>query len=106
MPLYLGEGVAEDLIRFKHQQRNSTMKLFWPKMFETNIVSLNKDECLSDQLVAWGNIYLGIDEPPENFYEMMEAASHVTGAFTATECRDAADKLIWERKKKEYAECI
>ena len=37
--------------------------------------------------------------PPDNFYEVMEAASEVTGAFTSTECSDAADRILAQRKR-------
>lgn len=77
------------------------MELLWPEMFETNTVSADRDACLADQLVAWGNILLGAP-PPDNFYEMMESASKVTGAFTSTECNDVADRVIFERKRKSY----
>ncbi len=73
--------------------------LYWPEMFTTEVVSQERDKCLADQLVAWGNVFMGAP-PPDNFYEVMEAASEVTGAFTSTECSDAADRLIAERKRK------
>lgn len=72
--------------------------LFWPEMFKTEVVSQDRDACLADQLVAWGNIFMGAT-PPDNFYEVMEAASEVTGAFTSTECSDAADRILAQRKR-------
>lgn len=72
--------------------------LFWPEMFKTEVVSQDRDACLADQLVSWGNVFMGAP-PPDNFYEVMEAASKVTGAFTSTECSDAADRILAQRKR-------
>ena len=72
--------------------------LYWPEMFRTNVIETNEDKCLANQLVAWGNVFMGAT-PPDNFYEIMEAASKITGAFTSTECNDAADKLLEKRKR-------
>ena len=52
-------------------------------------------------LINWllgGNVFMGAP-PPDNFYEVMEAASEVTGAFTSTECSDAADRILAQRKR-------
>ena len=75
------------------------MTMMWPEMFKTEVVSQERDACLADQLVAWGNVMMG-ENPPDNFYEVMDAASKVTGAFTSTECREAADRILYERKRK------
>ena len=53
---------------------------------------------LGKQLICWGNIHLGA-EPPDNFVEWLDEASKITGAYTATECRDAADKFLYETKR-------
>ncbi len=74
------------------------MQLFWPAMFKTNVIDNDFDTCLAEQLVAWGNVFLGAP-PPDNFYEVMEAASKVTGAFTSTECKETADRVLFERKR-------
>ena len=37
--------------------------LFWPEMFKTEVVSQDRDACLADQLVAWGNVFMGAPPP-------------------------------------------
>lgn len=79
------------------------MALYWPYEFEDGITefpSKTREEVLTMQLIGWGNVLMG-NNPPDMFYEVMDAASEVTGAFTATECRDLADQLLWEKKKNE-----
>ena len=78
----------------------------WPKIFQdpSLIPTLSPDHLLADQLVAWGNVLLfGAETCPETFYEVMDACSHVTGAFTMTECKERSifvmDRLARERKR-------
>lgn len=82
---------------------NIVVEPYWPSIFKNRDVSiLPKEEVLAEQLVAWGNIYMGY-EPPEgcDFYDIMDAASKITGAFTGTECSALADRILEQRKRNE-----
>lgn len=74
------------------------MTYSWPECFKTEKLSDNPAHVLADQCVAWGNLHAG-ESAPDNFYEVMEMCSKVTGAFTHTEVSEAADRLIELLKK-------
>lgn len=79
------------------------VEAYWPSIFKgKDISTLKPEELLAEQLVAWGNVYMGY-EPPEgcDFYDIMDEASKVTGAFTGAECSSLADKILDQRKRNE-----
>jgi hypothetical protein len=51
-------------------------------------------------MISYGNMYLGY-EPPDNFYEVMDESSKITGAFTAVECRCEAETLSEKRRMEQ-----
>lgn len=82
--------------------------IYWPNIFKGQVMSeMNTDDILAQQLVGWGNIYMGYP-PPDNFYEVMDEASKYTNAFTGVECREAADRLLYMRKQsqKQFLESL
>jgi hypothetical protein len=71
-------------------------ELLWPDMFEKNILDFSNEmpkAVLAMQLVTWGNILMGC-KPPKNFFEVMDAASKVTGAFTPNQCMAMSDNFL------------
>lgn len=74
--------------------------LCWPECFALNTVDF-EDESLESvlaiQLCAWGNVYMGVPIP-NNFFEVMDAASKITSAFKPNECKLRYEMLKEERK--------
>ena len=73
-----------------------TMKLLWPDEFEQNITDFSAytiPHVLAIQLCAWGNVFMQA-KPPDNFFEVMDAASKLTGAFTPDQCRARCDIIL------------
>jgi hypothetical protein len=80
---------------------NAKSSEYWPKIFAgKSVMDFDVSDLLAQQLIGWGNIVMGY-QPPEkcDFYDVMEAASKITGAFTGTECKDAADRILAKRKE-------
>jgi hypothetical protein len=72
----------------------------WPSEFEKNVTDFSNykvTKALAIQLVAWGNVMMGLDRP-DNFFEVMDAASKLTKAFTPDQCQARCDQLIEEYK--------
>lgn len=61
------------------------MEVYWPDIIKVpveDISKMDKNNLLAQQLICWGNIYMGY-EPPDNFYDAIDAASKITGVFTS-----------------------
>lgn len=72
----------------------------WPNCFSqnmTNFLDEPIEHVLAIQLCAWGNLYVGIPIPP-NFFEVMNAASVATNAFTPAECKDLFNQIMSDRR--------
>lgn len=70
--------------------------LVWPDMFKNNVTDfsdIGPRVVLAMQLVSWGNIMMGC-EPPKNFFDVMDAASKISGAFTPDQCMARSDELM------------
>ena len=79
-----------------------TLDVVWPSEFKDNVLDFSTYEyghTLAIQLCAWGNVMFGA-QPPDNFFEVMDAASKLTGAFTPEQCSIQADILMMQRKNK------
>lgn len=73
-----------------------TLKLLWPDEFAQNITDFSTypiPQVLAIQLCAWGNVFMQ-ETPPDNFFEVMDAASKITNAFTPDQCRARCDIIL------------
>ena len=71
------------------------LNLLWPTEFDENVSDFSNysnSDVLSLQLCAWGNVFAGAP-PHQHFFNVMDAASKVTGAFTPEQCSAMFD--IW-----------
>lgn len=78
----------------------SALPLCWPECFSQNVTDFLDEpieSVLATQLCAWGNVYMGV-MIPSNFFEVMDAASKVTQAFTPQACKDRYEVLMSERR--------
>ena len=81
---------------------SSNSLISWPECFMQNTLDFSNEaieDVLAVQLCAWGNVYMGVSIP-SNFFEVMDAASKVTNAFTPEACRLRTDVLLAHRKNK------
>lgn len=78
----------------------SYSSLCWPECFAkntTNFLDEPVENVLAVQLCAWGNLYMGVPVP-DNFFEVMDAASKVTQVFTPEECKSLFTEMMHERR--------
>lgn len=74
----------------------------WPECFVNNTLDFSHEkieDVLAVQLCAWGNVYMGV-AIPSNFFEVMDAASKVTDAFTPEACRLRTDIILAQRRNR------
>jgi hypothetical protein len=74
----------------------SSYTIIWPEEFKKNVLDFSEytiSEALAIQLCAWGNVFMQYP-PPENFFEVMDAASKISGAFTPEQCRARCDVIL------------
>lgn len=74
----------------------------WPECFKQNTLDFSDEDIedvLAVQLVAWGNVYMGV-AIPTNFFEVMDSASKVTGVFTPEACRLRTETILAQRKNR------
>lgn len=75
----------------------------WPECFSKNTTDFSDNHVVSVlavQLSAWGNLYMEIPAP-NNFFEVMDAASKVTNVFTPDECRVLFKAIMAERRNSQ-----
>lgn len=78
----------------------SYSSLCWPECFAKNTTDFldeSVENVLATQLCAWGNVYMGVPVP-DNFFEVMDAASKVTRVFTPDECKVLFNAIMTERR--------
>ena len=75
----------------------------WPEEFGANVVDFSDysvNHILAMQLLAWGNVFTGCPRP-DNFFEVMDAASKVTNAFTPDQCKSLSDTILSNRSDED-----
>jgi len=84
----------------------SNLNFLWPEEIEANVLDFTNElpaNVLAMQLCSWGNIFAGCPPHP-NFFNVMDAASKVTGAFTPDQCNVAFDVWVSQQDEKDNNE--
>lgn len=79
---------------------SNQIPLCWPECFSLNVTDFLDEpveSVLATQLCAWGNVFMGVPVP-NNFFEVMDAASKITQSFSPDECKLRYEGIMSQRR--------